>query len=177
MPKAWRTSRRENLNLVVQAKTPEELARPRRRNGPPSSSGGRSAARPTWPSSRARASTTPRTRSRPIPKGGSRRSNEATTSAAAKTRASSRGPRAATSQQGRPEARREVARRRAQGQGREGQGRARRGDRGRAVREEEADGEPQKKGELGRKSNVARASRAFEPSPAGSLLSSLLSCF
>ena len=26
MPKAWRTSRRENLNLVVQAKTPEELA-------------------------------------------------------------------------------------------------------------------------------------------------------
>ena len=26
VPKAWRTSRRENLNLVVQAKTPEELA-------------------------------------------------------------------------------------------------------------------------------------------------------
>ena len=33
VPKAWRTSSRENLNLVVQAKTPEELAEAKAKKG------------------------------------------------------------------------------------------------------------------------------------------------
>ena len=77
VPKAWRTSRRENLNLVVQAKTPEELAEAKAKKRAAVLKRRKKRRERIWPNCNRKASTTRRTRSRPIRKGGSRRSSEA----------------------------------------------------------------------------------------------------